>query len=197
MAVKTKAVGVRLPLDLIERIEQYQKERGVNFTEALTGLVEQGLGGERETVEVLDSKLDERITASIKQLLDTELNERITNLINDKLNVVLDKRMTKEVRQPLDTELDKSISGNISSDDSSSSESINGVTATNETKQVDGEILEYLSWGNFHKLLDIPTMGNPSKAGGDVAIATARKKGLGTWVMNSTTRRFTKLTEDN
>ena len=98
MAVKTKAVGVRLPLDLIERIEQYQKERGVNFTEALTGLVEEGLGGERETVEVLDSKLDERITASIKQLLDTELNERITNLINDKLNVVLDKRMTKEVR---------------------------------------------------------------------------------------------------
>ena len=200
MAAKTKAVGVRLPLDLIERIEQYQKERGVNFTEALTGLVEKGLGGERETVEVLNSKLDERITVSIKQLLDTELNERITNLINDKLNVMLDKRMTEEVKQPLDTELDKSISENIPSDDSSNSESIAEdvkIIPTDGIEQVDGEIPESLSWGDFHKRLDLPTTGNPSKAKGDIAIATAKRKGHGTWVMNSTTRKFTKLTEDD
>ena len=62
MVVRTRAVGVRLPLELIERIERYQNERGVNFTEALTELVEQGLGGNGGTREVSDIELDERIT---------------------------------------------------------------------------------------------------------------------------------------
>ena len=53
MAIKTKAVGVRFPLELIERIERYQNDRGVNFTEALVKLVEMGLGGDEDECDSL------------------------------------------------------------------------------------------------------------------------------------------------
>ena len=90
MAAKTKAVGVRFPLELIERIEQYQIEQGVNLTEALVKLVERGLGGgEVDTKQTLDDKLDERITAYVKQVLDTELDEHITKLVDNKLDIAL------------------------------------------------------------------------------------------------------------
>ena len=183
MAAKTKAVGVRFPLELIERIEQYQIEQGVNLTEALVKLVERGLGcGEVDTVKTLDIKLDERITAQIERLLDTKLDERITKLVNNKLNVALDNRYTV----------------NIPSDDSSHSESIFQdvqIIQTEVIEQVSGEIPESLSFGDFHKMLDLSNTGKPNKAKGDIAIAIAKARGHGDWIMNSTTRRFTKLAD--
>jgi hypothetical protein len=88
---------------------------------------------------------------------------------------------------------------NIPSDDSSNSESVAEVVQnipTDAIEQASGEV-EPLSWGDFHKMLGLPTTGNPSKAKGDIAIATAKEQKRGTWVMNSSTRKFTKLTEDN
>lgn len=187
MAIKTKAVGVRFPLELIERIERYQNEQSVNFTEALVKLVELGLGGDKdEAIKKSDSELDERITACVEQLLNIKLDERITKIINDRL----DERMAGNVEQTLDIELDKSTGENIPSDDSSNSESI-----ADAIEQASGEI-EILSWGDFYKMLGLSTTGNPSKAKGDIAIATAKEQERGTWVMNSSTRKFTKLTED-
>jgi len=178
MAIKTKAVGVRFPIDLIERIEKYQDEQGANFTEALISLVKKGLGGdETEPIKVSNNSLD----------------ERITNLIETKLDAMLDER----VKQALDAMLDGK---SISSADSSNSESIAEdvqIIPTDAIDRVGGEIPESLSWRDFHKRLDLPTTGNPSKAKGDIAIATAKRKGHGTWMMNSTTRKFTKLTEDD
>jgi hypothetical protein len=192
MAVKTKAVGVRLPLDLMERIEQYQNERGVNFTEALVKLVEIGLGGdEDETVRTSENKLDERITKSIKQLLDFELDERITNIVNDKLNAMSDERITKNVKQPLDTELDKSAVKNTPSDDSSIAESIAKVMPITQTEQVSGEVLQSFSFAEFHDWLGLPKTDR-TKVNGNAAIAIARDRGHGNWEM-SNSFKFTKI----
>ncbi len=196
MAIKTKAVGFRFPLELIERIERYQNDRGVNFTEALVHLVERGLGGgENETITASDDKLDERITASINQLLDSELDKRITSIINDRLDVMLDERMTQAVKQPLDVKLDKPTTDNIPSDDSSNSDPVVEpvqVIQADAIEQVIGGISKPLSWGDFHKLLDLTTTGKQSKAKGDIAIDIAKEKGLDNWTYNSTTRKFTK-----
>jgi hypothetical protein len=88
---------------------------------------------------------------------------------------------------------------NIPSDDSSNSDLVAEdvqIIQTDAIDQVSGEV-ETLSWGNFHKMLGLSTTGNPDKAKGDIAIATAKEQKRGTWVMNSSTRKFTKLTEDN
>ncbi len=198
MAVKTKAVGVRFPLELIERIERYQNDRGVNFTEALVKLVELGLGGgEDATITVTDDKLDERITACVEQLLNIKLDERITEIISNKL----DDRMAEKVEQSLDiesdVELDKLDTENIPSDDSSNSESVVEVvqvTPTDAIEQVSGEIPSSYSYSGFHRWVGIPP-STQNKANGDIAIAIAKDKGLGTWVMNSTTRIFTRSTD--
>ena len=158
MVIRTKAVGVRLPLDLIERIERYQNERGVNFTEALTELVEQGLGGDSRTIEVSDAVLD----------------ERITRIVEEKLKL-----------------LGESTSTNALSNDSSHFESIA------EIAKVSGETPESLSFADFHNLLGMTIPAQRTKANGVIASAIAKEKGLGDWAMNSTTRKFTKITEDN
>jgi hypothetical protein len=64
------------------------------------------------------------------------------------------------------------------------------------TEQVNGEIPQSYSFTEFHSLLGIPTPPNKTKANGDIAITIARDKGLGNWEMNSTSRKFTKITGD-
>jgi hypothetical protein len=80
------------------------------------------------------------------------------------------------------------------SDDSSNSESVAEVVQnipTDTIEQVSGEIPSSYSYSGFHRWVGIPP-STQNKANGDIAIAIAKDKGLGTWVMNSTTRIFTK-----
>jgi hypothetical protein len=88
---------------------------------------------------------------------------------------------------------------NISSDDSSNSESIADdvqITPTDAIEQVSGEIPQVYSYSEFHKWVGI-SASTPNKANGDIAITIAKDKGLGDWVMNSKSRKFTKQTENN
>jgi hypothetical protein len=186
MAVKTKAVGVRFPLELIERIERYQNEQSVNFTEALVKLVELGLGGDKdEAIKKSDSELDERITACVEQLLNIKLDERITKIINDRV----DERMAGNVKQTLDIELDKSTGENIPSDDSSNSESI-----ADAIEQASGGISETYSFAKFHDWLGLTSVDR-NRANGDIAIDSARTQGRGEWVM-SKRHKFIKQSAD-
>jgi hypothetical protein len=187
MAVKTKAVGVRFSLDLIERIEQYRQERGVNFTEALVGLIERGLGNdEAEPIEPSNNMLDERITNFIEDKLDTMLDERITICVKQ----MLDERITviqlKESIEPTGK--------NIPSEDLSNSDLVADNAPIIQTDEVGGEIPNSLPFGEFHKLLGLPTPTR-SKANGDIAIAIAKDKGYGVWVI-SRLYKFTKLIQE-
>jgi hypothetical protein len=118
--------------------------------------------------------------------------DTVSDILPDR-DVMISDRVTLLPDNLPDTE-------NIPSDDSSNFESVAEVVQiipTEAIEQASGEIPESLSWGDFHKMLDLPTTGNPSKAKGDIAIATAKEQGHGNWTMNSTTRKFTKQTENN
>ena len=83
---------------------------------------------------------------------------------------------------------------NIPSDDSDDSESIAEVVQvipTDAIDQVIGDISDSLSWGDFHKLINLPA-STPNKANGNIAITTAKANGYGDWIYSSTTRKFTK-----
>jgi hypothetical protein len=86
---------------------------------------------------------------------------------------------------------------NILSDDSSNFKQVVDdlqITPPDAIEQVSGEIPSSYSYSGFHRWVGIPP-STQNKANGDIAIAIAKDKGLGTWVMNSTTRIFTKSTE--
>jgi hypothetical protein len=203
MTIKTKAVGVRFPLELIERIERYRQERGVNFTNALVGLIERGLGGdEAEPIEASNNTLD----------------KRITNLIETKLDAMLDER----VKQALDAMLD---SKNTPSDDSINSEFIakkaysecvtkcdsvefpecvakchavelgeesKAVTIENHPITEDNYTTQPKSFPfkAFHSYLDLTAPLKPNKTDADIAIAVAKSRGIHGWEYISKNRKF-------
>jgi hypothetical protein len=87
---------------------------------------------------------------------------------------------------------------NITSDDSSNSESVVEdvqVLPSDAIEQVSGDNPQYYSYSEFHKWVGIPP-SRPNIANGDIAITIAKDRGLGDWRMNSSSRKFTKLTEE-
>jgi hypothetical protein len=115
--------------------------------------------------------------------------ESVPDIVPDKDVIISDKDASLPDSLP-DTQ-------NILSDDSSNSESVAEdvqVTPTDAIEQVSGEIPSSYSYSGFHRWVGIPP-STQNKANGDIAIAIAKDKGLGTWVMNSTTRIFTRSTD--
>jgi hypothetical protein len=125
----------------------------------------------------------------------------VPHLLPDKNDNVPDNLSVKDVMISDKVDLlpdSLSDNKNTPSDDSSNSESIAEdvlITQADEIEQVSGEILQSYSFTGFHSLLGIPTPAR-TKANGDIAITIARDKGLGDWEMNSTSRKFTKITEN-
>jgi hypothetical protein len=152
---------------------------------------------DRERVNILVREL------TSKGVIDSDGSSAPTQsqLLPDKNNVVPDNLSVKDamISDKVDSLPDSlSDNKNIPSDDSSNSESIAEdvlITQADATEQVNGEIPQSYSFTEFHSLLGIPTPAR-TKANGDIAITIARDKGLGDWEMNSTSRKFTKITGD-
>jgi hypothetical protein len=79
MAVRTKMMGMRLPLRLDEKIEDYRAEHDLTFTEAMTAVLERGLeainGSDNSETNCVDYQ------EQIDRLSD-DLN-KLTELVND------------------------------------------------------------------------------------------------------------------
>jgi hypothetical protein len=184
-------VSDRIMNSIEGKIDDRVRELGVSQGHVLglidSELIRHGLVKLERVQTDIESKM-----ASAYPAFDTIPDNEPDNSSNLPDNAIIsDKNYILSVKEP-DTQ-------NILSDDSSNSESIAEdvqVIPTEAIEQASGEA-ETLSWGDFHKMLGLPTTGNPSKAKGDIAIATAKEQKRGTWVMNSSTRKFTKLTEDN
>jgi hypothetical protein len=82
MAVRTKMMGMRLPLRLDEQIEDYRAEHDLTFTEAMTAVLERGL----ESINGSDNSGGKRVDCQgqIDRLRDDL--KQLTEMVNDFIN---------------------------------------------------------------------------------------------------------------
>jgi hypothetical protein len=139
----------------------------------------------------------------------------VSDIVADKESVVSDTRLGSDELSDNRVDLSGSISDNenIPSDDSSTSEQVvehvrvdaietatipDSPTPSHQppivTDAIDkaNEIPQSFSFADFHDWLKLSHPGKRNKANGDLAIATAKEKGLGDWKMDSKSYRFTK-----
>lgn len=106
MAENSKAIGLRLPSDVWDKLREYglehypsdKSKEGIDVTQSITTLLKQALGISLDDyVTQSNITLDERITDIVKQLLNSDSNN--TGGTSD---IVLDERITVIVRRLLD-----------------------------------------------------------------------------------------------
>ena len=206
--VEVSPTVIKLVQFALDTLDGMLSDSSGNISDSLSDIFENDLSD--KTINVSDMS-DKRIETIVDRRLaelglfpncQTEHNSTAHSL-PDKVNILPDNLSDKDVLISDKVMLipdNLSDTVNIPSDNSSDSESIAKdvqIIQAEAIEQVSGEIPESLSFGDFHKMLDLPNTGKPNKAKGDIAIVTAKAKGYGNWTMNSTTRKFTKLTENN
>jgi hypothetical protein len=172
----TIAKLVRLGLDALEgKLPDNSSELSDKLTDKPSNILSDNLSDTPDKrIEII---VDRRLT-ELGLFPDLPIEDiPVPHLLPDKNGNVPDNLSVKDVMISDKVDLlpdSLSDTKNIPSDDSSNSESI----------------------AEDHNLLGIPTPANKTKANGDIAVTIAKDRGLGDWEMNSTSRKFTKITGD-
>ena len=204
--VEVSPTVIKLVQFALDTLDGMLSDSSGNISDSLSDIFENDLSDKTINVsDISDKRIETIVDRRLAELglfpnCQTEHNSTAHSL-PDKVNILPDNLSDKDVLISDKVVLipDNLSDINIPSDDSSNSESIAQdvqIIQAGTIKQVSGEIPESLSFGDFHKMLDLPNVGKPNKAKGDIAIAIALARGHGNWTMNSTTRKFTKLTEE-
>jgi hypothetical protein len=132
--------------------------------------------------DLSDSISDSKLLTSTKEVPDSESDKNVT--IPDRDVIISDRGDNLP-----DIEPDNK---NILSDDSSNSEFVAEDVRVNAIEQVGGDIPQSFSFVGFHDWLGVSKPSKRNKVNGAIAIDTAKERGLGDWVMDSSSYRFTK-----
>jgi flagellar capping protein FliD len=108
MTEPSKAIGVRIPSDVWEKLKEYgletypsdKSKEGIDVTQSIVSLLQQALGISLDlNIHQSNITLDERITDIVRQQL-----AKASNNVNNQLDLSLDKRITELEKRLRETE---------------------------------------------------------------------------------------------
>jgi len=216
MSENSKAIGLRLPTEVWEKLREYglehhpsdKSKEKIDVTQTITTLLKQALGISLDDYVVQSNiTLDERITVIVKQMLDGEseviLDERITVIV---------KRLLDDVTKPLRDEISElsELSRGLQREIARLNERTVEVPAPIATVQSGKPTLDEANrktWGEYSKLVGMSMMpSNAAQKEENVqlrdrqaleAIAKAKELGLGVWRVSRAGREFVRVEEVN
>ena len=108
MTEPSKAIGVRIPFDVWEKLKEYglktypsdKSKEGIDVTQSIISLLQQALGISLDSsINQSNITLDKRITDIVRQQL-----AKVSNNVSNQLDLSLDKRMTELEKRLRETE---------------------------------------------------------------------------------------------
>jgi hypothetical protein len=213
MSENSKAIGLRLPPEVWDKLREYglehhpsdKSKEKIDVTQTITTLLKQALGISLDDYVIQSNvTLDERITVIVKQMLDGEseviLDERITVIV---------KRLLDDATKPLRDEISE-LSRGLQREIARLNEQSVEVPAPIATVQSGKPTLDEANrktWGEYSKLVGMSMMpSNAAQKEENVqlrdrqaleAIAKAKELGLGVWRVSRAGREFVRVEEVN
>lgn len=108
MTEPSKAIGVRIPFDVWERLKEYgletypsdKSKEGIDVTQSIISLLQQALSISLDlNINQSNATLDERITNIVIQQL-----AKVSNNVSNQSNAMLDERITELEKRLRETE---------------------------------------------------------------------------------------------